>query len=355
MIGKYKKPSELLDEQKRTGKSYWDLIGRPLYEQPESDSQPANEQSKYALALQLREALSDYDYPQYNGGKSKSYKPNKSQKNTIHKVYKYLKSQGFDDNSIAGILGNAIQESAINPNLSSAKNTFHGMLMNSSALRDNIASLYGDHSLDSQLQYVVDWTNNSKKIRTKRYAPYLATGAGKYKKTGYKSASEAADAFMKLYERPVILDKSGNVVGYQQRDKRMAYGDSIGAYLSEVYNTSPKVKSAPVINKELVQNKQPDVQEFPTKIVTDTYQFPESQIFQQNQRIAPPVGREPVTPYYLRSHEDDTFQRLVNSIKIDVPNPMEMFQSIYGYNRGKSFPFNFWNRNHNVLKPVMRY
>ena len=51
MIGKYKKPSELLDEQKRTGKSYWDLIGRPLYEQPESDSQPANEQSKYALAL----------------------------------------------------------------------------------------------------------------------------------------------------------------------------------------------------------------------------------------------------------------------------------------------------------------
>jgi hypothetical protein len=42
----------------------------------------------------------------------------------------------------------------------------------------------------------------------------LATGAGKFKKTGYKNAEEASDAFMKLYERPVILDKKGNIIGY---------------------------------------------------------------------------------------------------------------------------------------------
>ena len=34
MKGKYIKPSELLKLQQETGKSYWDLIGRPLGKKP---------------------------------------------------------------------------------------------------------------------------------------------------------------------------------------------------------------------------------------------------------------------------------------------------------------------------------
>jgi len=34
MRGNYQKPSDLLKQQKESGLSYWDLIGRPLYGNP---------------------------------------------------------------------------------------------------------------------------------------------------------------------------------------------------------------------------------------------------------------------------------------------------------------------------------
>ena len=64
------------------------------------------------------------------------------------------------------------------------------------------------------MRYMLDWANNNKRIRTKDHGKHLATSAGQFKKTGYKTAEEAARAFMRLYERPVILDKKGNVIGY---------------------------------------------------------------------------------------------------------------------------------------------
>jgi len=64
-------------------------------------------------------------------------------------MYKRLRAAGFDDNSIAGIIGNSIQESGINPNLSSTNKMYHGLFQNSSKLRDKIAALYGDHSMNN--------------------------------------------------------------------------------------------------------------------------------------------------------------------------------------------------------------
>jgi hypothetical protein len=65
------------------------------------------------------------------------------------------------------------------------------------------------------LRYVIDWANAAKNVTKGKHRDWLATGAGRYKKTGYKTARDAADAFMKLYERPVIM-KDGKIVGYQK-------------------------------------------------------------------------------------------------------------------------------------------
>lgn len=64
------------------------------------------------------------------------------------------------------------------------------------------------------MKYLLDWGNNNSRVRTKEHGPWLGTYAGKYRKAGYKNAEDAATAFMKTYERPVILDKNGKIIGY---------------------------------------------------------------------------------------------------------------------------------------------
>ena len=65
MRGKYTRPSELLKLQKETGKSYWDLIGRPLYDEGKDVEVPVQEVEdpnitaaiKYAMNLKIDNAL----------------------------------------------------------------------------------------------------------------------------------------------------------------------------------------------------------------------------------------------------------------------------------------------------------
>lgn len=74
MKGNYKRPSELLKLQKQTGKSYWDLIGRPLYDEGKDGEGIIEDDPKkkadlmaaidYALSLSI-------DKPQYDNGKDK--------------------------------------------------------------------------------------------------------------------------------------------------------------------------------------------------------------------------------------------------------------------------------------------
>ena len=74
MRGNYNRPSELLRLQKETGKSYWDLIGRPLYDEGK-DSESIIEddpQKKADLMAAIDYALSlSLDKPEYNEGKDK--------------------------------------------------------------------------------------------------------------------------------------------------------------------------------------------------------------------------------------------------------------------------------------------
>ncbi len=317
MRGNYQRPSDLLKRQKESGLSYWDLIGRPLY------GNPIQETPGFTIAE---------NYPGYEGGKD-DYKLTPSQKKTIAQMYKRLRAAGFDDNSIAGIIGNSIQESGINPNLSSTNKMYHGLFQNSSKLRDKIAALYGDHSMNNQLQYVIDWTNKDKRIMGKAYAPYMATGAGKYKKTGYKTAEEAAEAFMKLYERPVILDKKGNVIGYQEHGKRKAYGKQMGTYLRTTYPQKG--------NPTTFMQTEPEEVALPMPVTPTpqyTYDTPAQQVVPQVQpQVNMPVENNQYEQFMIEKQaQQDAFNLAMNNVYSKLPNPVDRLGQFMQFNRGKS-------------------
>lgn len=66
--------------------------------------------------------------PKYAPGKDdETIKLSKKQHNVVRRMYNILKNDGYDDNSIAGILGNAMQESSFDPD-SISKKDYHGLL-----------------------------------------------------------------------------------------------------------------------------------------------------------------------------------------------------------------------------------
>lgn len=63
----YIKPSELLQRQRQTGESYWNMVGKPLTNKTQSDRQLDSELAKIEyLANKWKEEaeadLQDYDY-----------------------------------------------------------------------------------------------------------------------------------------------------------------------------------------------------------------------------------------------------------------------------------------------------
>lgn len=66
--------------------------------------------------------------PKYAPGKDDGkLRFSKNQQNTIRRMYNILKKDGYDDFSIAGIFGNAMQESSFDPD-SISKKDYHGLL-----------------------------------------------------------------------------------------------------------------------------------------------------------------------------------------------------------------------------------
>ena len=183
--------------------------------------------------------------PKYDDGKNdRKLRFSKNQQNTIRRMYNLLKEDGYDDFSIAGILGNAMQESSFNPD-SISKSDYHGLLQNSRAIRNAVVATYGDHSFDSQMKYLLDWGNNNSRVRSKKHGSWLGTQAGKYKKAGYKNAEDAATAFMKTYERPVILDKNGKIIGYQEEGGRRKYARQMYDYILSNFSKNSSVPQMP--------------------------------------------------------------------------------------------------------------
>lgn len=157
----------------------------------------------------------------------------KEQQKIIDYMYKSLKASGYDDVSISGIIGNALTESSLNPDSVSESKTYHGLFQNDKNIRQAVINKYGDYSAKSQMKYAHDWVTGADWVKQNKYT---VTNAGKFKRTGYKDAHEASDAWMRLYERPVIVDKAGNIIGYQGQDQRRANATAMYDYINTNYN-----------------------------------------------------------------------------------------------------------------------
>lgn len=173
----------------------------------------------------------DAGLPRYAGGTPGL---TKAQEAALDELYEWGNSLGYDTMSIAGIGGNGLQESGLNYNAKS-KSGYAGLLQNNKNIQQAIIEQYGDYSPASQRQYIHDWNTRAKWITKGKHSPHTATNSGRYKTKGYASTDEASDAWMKLYERPVILDSNGKVIGYQEQDKRRAYTKLAYEYLNNKY------------------------------------------------------------------------------------------------------------------------
>ncbi|WP_279148547.1 hypothetical protein [Segatella bryantii] len=105
-----------------------------------------------------------------------------------------------------------------------------------------------------------------------KHSPHTSMNSGKYKTKGYTSTDEASDAWMKLYERPVILDSNGKVIGYQEQDKRRAYTKLAYEYLNSKYGKSqiPAQEPSPYIAKPVSTAVRPTIPAEQTVPVYDT-------------------------------------------------------------------------------------
>lgn len=179
--------------------------------------------------------------PKYKGGKSGL---TVEQEAALDDMYSYFAPRGYDIVSISGMGGNGIQESGLNPNAVS-KSGYAGVWQNSKALQNAIVDMYGDHSKSNQYKYADAWVSGDKQVRKGKHAAHTAMGSGKFKKSGYKTAEEAADAWLRNYERAVILDKAGKVIGYQDEGKRKAYAKNAYDYLYNKYGGALKANIVP--------------------------------------------------------------------------------------------------------------
>ena len=177
-----------------------------------------------------------YGLPEYQGGKL-----NSATKKKIDYYYKLLINNGFDQMSAVGILGNMMQESSFNPD-SINQFGYKGLLQNSKEIQQAIINQYGDHSEQSQLRYLSDWTDGSTWVRKGPHAKDTALYSKSYLRKGYKTPEEAAFQFLKRYERAIVVDKNtkqpirdknGNYV-YQDKDKRLNYARQIYNYLNNI-------------------------------------------------------------------------------------------------------------------------
>ena len=157
-----------------------------------------------------------------------------TQQAALDDMYNYFNPLGYDIISISGMGGNGLQESGLNPDIVS-KSGYAGVWQNNKNLQNAIKDMYGDHSKDNQFRYANAWVSGDQQIRKGKHAAHTALGSGKFKKAGYKTAEEAADAWLKNYERAVILDSNGKVIGYQDQGKRKAFAKAAYNYLFGKY------------------------------------------------------------------------------------------------------------------------
>lgn len=362
------KPSELLQLQKETGQSYWDMIGRPL-EAPKKMSREEIEYQKIMDRVDKIQPLpefkggkrgkkksgyytSDGHYVRYDSGDQYWNILGTAQRKQFQDFVNYFRSQGWSDIDIAGMAGNIMQESGFIPTAVSPADKYghryHGLFQNQDkgGLRDRVIKIYGDHSSQSQMAFVNDMMQGNAKKVGKDIVNY-----GKdYHMGSYKTPAEASKAFRQVYERPT--------------DPRDIVRDIYAGYAYDIIN-----KQWPLQQKQTVAKQtpvlEPAVQE-PAGIPYTAPTYTPASIGVMQQRMPTDADilvdqrtfADYVPPQYQAPHIDIPASTVSNrrSILDFWRNAnAEDYDDMYYYRRGKSYQFPFWNRQWNVLTPPIKY
>lgn len=326
MKGKYIKPSELLKLQKETGKSYWDLIGRPLGKKPKDPAKDVVDEydpvQREALRMQIESAL---DYPQYKGGKSPKVKT-------------------WNDNDIADLI---IGFEGFLPH---AKDIGDGKITIGSGLTNPKYTRFGTITPEQNRRFVLEEIA-ARKARLSRNVPGWNTLPGSAKAAllsydyGWMVDRKTSPKMMKALQDKNWLEVSNQMnAGWNmkkfKKGLRKRRTQERNLFLSDLYRPAP------------------------LKPIQTVSPMPEAKVpFEVNQmedKIAPVVNQQqPIVPYtstvelpqeYTIPENDMASIDLENTSRVNPNDILQSYYNMFGYKRGKSFPFQFWNRAGNTMR-----
>lgn len=326
MKGKYIKPSELLKLQKETGKSYWDLIGRPLGKKPKDPAKDVIDEydpvQREALRMQIESAL---DYPQYKSGKSSKVKT-------------------WNDNDVADLI---IGFEGFLPH---AKDIGDGKITIGSGLTNPKYTRFGTITPEQNRRFVLEEIA-ARKARLSRNVPGWNTLPGSAKAAllsydyGWMVDRKTSPKMMKALQDKNWLEVSNQMnAGWNmkkfKKGLRKRRTQERNLFLSDLYRPAP------------------------LKPIQTVSPMPEAKVpFEVNQmedKIAPIVNQQqPIVPYtstvelpqeYTIPENDMASIDLENTSRIKPNDILQSYYNMFGYKRGKSFPFQFWNRAGNTMR-----
>lgn len=326
MKGKYIKPSELLKLQKETGKSYWDLIGRPLGKKPKDPAKDIVDEydpvQREALRMQIESAL---DYPQYKGGKSPKVKT-------------------WNDNDVADLI---IGFEGFLPH---AKDIGDGKITIGSGLTNPKYTRFGTITPEQNRRFVLEEIA-ARKARLSRNVP------------GWNTLPGSAKAALLSYDYGWMVDrKTSPKMMKALQDKNWP---EVANQMNAGWNMKKFKKG---LRKRRTQERNLFLSDLyrpaPLKPIQTVSPMPEAKVpFEVNQmedKVAPIINQQqPIIPYtstvelpqeYTIPENDMASIDLENTSRIKPNDILQSYYNMFGYKRGKSFPFQFWNRAGNTMR-----
>ena len=175
-------------------------------------------------------------------------------KDTAEYIWKYFCKKGLNDYQIAGILGNMMQESSLDPNKNSG--SYYGIVQIHKDTMPLVKAIYG-WGLNGQLNYIADYalgklnTSLKKDKAGNTYSSNIGYQSGKYVNSRHNNASDSASYFGSYFERATIKDRrTGKVLKHpdgrvkvQGEARRRNYADLFyKAFASKRFKTGGKLK-----------------------------------------------------------------------------------------------------------------
>lgn len=321
--------------QRAAKNAYWDGQTRPSYA-----ANSVEDFNRMMASYNCGKGLPKFDKGDGNASNAWRFwyeSLNKKQKGWLNQQIDFFRKNGFDDTSIAGILGNSFVESSFNPDAYSDTKAYHGWYQMSKDMEKAVRKTYGNFSPESQMMFLNDMFSGNKDTIGSDWVDY----GKKYKKNSYKDAASSAEAFRKEFER--------NLKGYDP--KRIKYANYAQDYMREMYPyVSPEDVALPMVNNPAID----EIQQTQNLNMAGR---------QDNTRVVIPPSNftKSMKPGYIKKkaianrYIQDVFVNPMEQAVKELENQPNIWSgNLVGYNKGKSYPFNFWNRNPYTLKPVIR-